>query len=93
LKKNDDESLKDFVIIFNNLCYRFPLEDRPSNNDLISCLVFLSSKTYGSLDEESKSCSNVPLHVNLDLSDNVENANDLDGIHISVTFFTMGDID
>jgi len=51
LRKNIDESLEVFVIIFSHLCYRFPLEDRTSNNDLISCLVFLASKTYKSVDE------------------------------------------
>jgi hypothetical protein len=54
LKNNEDESLKDFVIIFNHLCYRFPLEDKPSNNDLISCLVSIPSETYDLVDEESK---------------------------------------
>jgi hypothetical protein len=69
------------------------LDDRPSNNDLISCLVFLASETSESVDEESKSCSNVPLHADLDLNENVENANGLDGLHMSGYFFTMGDID
>jgi hypothetical protein len=45
------------------------------------------------VDEESKSCFNVPLHVDLDLNENVENANGLDGLHMSGYFFTMGDID
>jgi hypothetical protein len=36
LRKNKDESLEDFVIIFTHLCYIFPLDDRPSTNDLIS---------------------------------------------------------
>jgi hypothetical protein len=93
LRKNKDESLEDFVIRFTHLCYRFPLDDRPSNNDLISCLVSLTNETYELVDEESKSCFNVPLHVDLDLNENVENANGLVGLHMSGSFFTMGDID
>jgi hypothetical protein len=45
------------------------------------------------VDEESKSCFNVSLHVDLDLNENVENANGLVGLHMSRSFFTMGDID
>jgi hypothetical protein len=45
------------------------------------------------VDEESKSCLNVPLHVDLDLHENVENTNGLVGLHMSGYFFTMGDID
>jgi hypothetical protein len=36
LRKNKDESLEYFLIRFMHLCYRFPLDDRPSTNDLIS---------------------------------------------------------
>jgi hypothetical protein len=93
LRKNKDESLKYFVIIFTHLCYRFPLDDRPSNNDLISCLVSLTNETYEPVDEESKSCFNVPLHVDLDLNENIENTNGLVRLHMSGYFFTMGDID
>jgi hypothetical protein len=45
------------------------------------------------VDEESKSCFNVSLHVDLDLNENVENVNGLVGLHMSGFFFTMGDID
>jgi hypothetical protein len=69
------------------------LDDRPSNNDLISCLVSLTNETYEPVDEESKSCFNVPSHVDLDLNENVENTNGLVGLHMSGSFFTMGDID
>jgi hypothetical protein len=93
LRKNEDESLEYFVIIFTHLCYRFPLDDRPSTNDLISCLVSLTNETYELVDEESKSCINVSLHVDLDLNENVENSNGLVGLHMSGSFFTMGDID
>jgi hypothetical protein len=93
LKKNEDESLKDFVIRFTHLCYRFPLDDRPSNNDLISCLVSLINETHKSMDEKSKSCFNLSSHVDLDLNENVENVNGLDGLHMSGSFFTVGDID
>jgi hypothetical protein len=93
LRKNEDESLEYFVIIFTHLCYRFPLDDRPSTNDLISFLVSLTNETYELVDEESKSCFNVSSHVDLDLHENVENANDLVGLGLSRSFFTMGDID
>ena len=33
------------------------------------------------------------LYVDLDLNENVENANGLDRLHMSGSFFTMGDID
>jgi hypothetical protein len=45
------------------------------------------------VDEESKSCSIVPLHVYLDLNENVENSNGLEGLHMSRYFFTTGNID
>ena len=45
------------------------------------------------MDEESKSCFNVPLHADLDLNENIENINGLYGLHMSRPFFTMGDID
>ena len=77
-RKKEVESLKYFFIIFTHIFYRFPLNDKPSRNDLISCLVYLTNETYEPLNEESKSCSNVPLHVDLDLNKNVENANGLD---------------
>jgi hypothetical protein len=93
LRKNEDESLEYFVIIFTHLFYRFPLDDRPSNNDLISCLVSLTNEIDELVDEESKSCFNVPLHDDLDLNENVENTNGLVGLHMSGSFFTMGDID
>jgi hypothetical protein len=93
LKKNEDESLKYFVIRFTHLCYRFPSDDRPSNHDLISCLVSLINETHESMDEESKSCFNVSSHVDLDLNKNVENVNGLDGLHMFGFFFTMGYID
>jgi hypothetical protein len=92
LKKNEGESLEDFFVRFTHLCCIFPY-DRPSNNDLISCLVSLANEMYDSMDEESKSCSNVPLHVDLDSNENVENGNGLDGLHMFGSFFTMGDID
>jgi hypothetical protein len=43
LRKNEDESLHDFVITFTHLFYAFPLDDRPSNNDcwLWSLIIFL----------------------------------------------------
>jgi hypothetical protein len=44
-------------------------------------------------DEESKSFLNATLHANLELYENVENTNDLVGIHMTGSFFTMGDID
>jgi hypothetical protein len=92
-KKNEDESLAYFIIRFTHIYYIFPLEDRPSNNDLISCLVSLASETYESVYEESKSYSNVLLHVDLDLNENVENDYGLDELHMSGYLFTMGDID
>jgi hypothetical protein len=92
LRKNIDESLEDFVIRFSHLCYRFPLEDRPSSNDFISCLVYLASETYESMDEESKSCFNVPLHVDLDLNENIANTNPLVELHMFGYFFIMEDI-
>jgi hypothetical protein len=93
LRKNEDESLQDFVIIFTHICYRFPLDDRNFNNDLISCLVSLTHEIYQLVDEESKSCFNVPLHDDLDLNENIENTNGLVGIHMSRSFFTIWDID
>jgi hypothetical protein len=91
IKKNEDESLKDFVIIFTHLCCRFPLDDNPSNNDLISSLVSLINETNKSMDEKSKSCFNLSSHANLDLNEHVENVNGLDGLHMFGSFFTMGD--
>ena len=76
-----------------HLCYRFPFDDTlPSTNDLILCLVSLTIETYEPMDEKYKSCLNVPLHVDLDSCENVENANGLVGIHMFGYFFTMGDI-
>jgi hypothetical protein len=69
------------------------LDNRPSNNDLISCLDFVTNEIGQLVDEESKSCFNIPLHDDLDLNENVENNNSLHGIHMSRFFFTMGDID
>jgi len=51
IKKNEDESLTDCIIRFTHLCYRFHSDDRPSNGDLISCLVSLTNETYESMDE------------------------------------------
>jgi hypothetical protein len=93
LINNEDESLEDFFVIFTHICYRFPLDDRPSTNDLISCLVFLTNEKYEPVDGEYKSYLNATLHVDLDLSENVENDNGLVGLHISISFYTMGDID
>jgi hypothetical protein len=36
---------------------------------------------------------NATLHVNLDLHENVENTNDLVGLHMYGYLFTMGDIE
>jgi hypothetical protein len=69
------------------------LDDKPSNNDLISSLVSLINETHKSMDEKSKSHFNLSSHVDLDLNENVENVNGLDGLHMSGSFFTMGDID
>jgi hypothetical protein len=68
------------------------LDDRPSTNDLISCLVSLTNETYEPVDEESKSCFNVPFHADLDFNEKVENANGLVGLHMFGYLFTMGDI-
>jgi hypothetical protein len=93
LTKHKDESLKDFFIRFTRLCYRFPLDDRPSNNDFISYLAFLNNKIHESMDEEFKSCFNVTLHADLDLNENVENTNPLLELHMYGSFFTTGGID
>jgi hypothetical protein len=82
LKKNEDESIAYFIIRFTHLCYRFSLNDKPSNSDLISCLVSLTNEIDQLVDEESKSCFKVPLHVDLDLNENVVNANPLVGPHM-----------
>ena len=55
IKKNEDESLEYFVIIFTHLCCRIHLDDRPSNIVLIFCLVSLTNETHESMDEKSKS--------------------------------------
>ena len=104
LRKKEEESLEYFLIIFTQLCYIFPLDDRPSTHDFLSCLVFVSNETYELVDEEPKSCFNVYLHVdwglhenvknvNWDLHENVKNVNDLVGLGPYGYFFTMGDID
>jgi len=92
IKKNEDESIKYFLIRFMHLCYRFPFDDRfPSTNDFILCLVSLTIETYEPMDEKYKSCLNVPLHVDLDSCKNFENAKGLVGIHMFGYFFTMGE--
>jgi hypothetical protein len=45
------------------------------------------------VDEEYKSCFNVPLHVDLDLNEHVVNVNGLYGLNMSGSFFTVGDTD
>jgi hypothetical protein len=45
LRKNKDETLEDFFIRFMWLCYRFPLNDRPSVSDLIIYLISLANET------------------------------------------------
>jgi hypothetical protein len=69
------------------------LDDRPSNNDFISCLVSLTNETYEPMDEVSKSCFNVPLHDDLDLNENIVNTKGLVGLYMSGYFFTIQDID
>jgi hypothetical protein len=69
------------------------LDDRPSNNNLISFLVSLSNETYKALKEESNSCFNLSPHVDLDLNKKSENDNRLDGLHMSGYFFMIGDIE
>jgi hypothetical protein len=44
LSKNKDESLEEFIIRFIYLCYRFPLDDGPSVNDLILHLISLTDE-------------------------------------------------
>jgi hypothetical protein len=77
LRKNKDESLEEFFIRFMHLFYRFPLDDRPFFSDLILHLISLTTKMDQLEDEESESCLNDTLHVDLDLHENVENINDL----------------
>jgi len=91
VRKNKDESLKELFIIFTHLFYKFPLDNRPSNNYLISCLVSLTNETYEPQNEESKSCFNVPLHVDLNLNENVENIDGLVRLHMFGFLFTMGE--
>jgi hypothetical protein len=91
LKKNEDESLEDFLIKFTHICYMFPLDDKPSNNDLISYLVSLTNETEHVVDEEYKSCFNVAFHVDLDLNENIVNVNPLVGIHMTGSLFTLGE--
>jgi hypothetical protein len=88
LRKNEDGSLKGFVIIFTHIFYTFHLDDRSSNNDLINFLVSLTNETCEQLNEEYKSCFNDPLHVDLDLKENVENENCLVRLHMFGCFFT-----
>ena len=90
LRKNEDEYIQRLVIIFTHLWYRFPLDDMHPINDLISSLVFLINETHKSMDEESKSCFNVPLHVDLDLHENVENVNGSNGLYMSGYFLLWG---
>jgi hypothetical protein len=54
LRKNDNESLEDFVIRLTDLCYKFPLDDGPSTTGLISYLFSLINETLKSMDEKSK---------------------------------------
>jgi hypothetical protein len=58
------------------------LEDKPSNHGLISFIVSFINETDKPLDEETKSSFNLSSHVDLDLNENVENANGLDGLHL-----------
>jgi hypothetical protein len=59
---------------------------------LISCLVSLTNETYEPMVDESKSCFNVPLHVDLDLNENIANTNPLVELHMFGYFFIMEDI-
>jgi hypothetical protein len=92
IRKNKHEYIEGFFIILTHLCYRFPLDNRPSTNDLISFLVSLTNETYELVDEEYKSCINVSLHAYLDVHADIENSNDLVGLHMYGSFFTMEDI-
>jgi hypothetical protein len=76
-----------------HLCDRFPLDDRPSIKYLILYIISLTNKTNQLGDEESESCLNVTLQADLNLHENVENTNDLVGLHMSRYLFTMGDMD
>jgi hypothetical protein len=60
---------------------------------LISCLASLTNQTHESMDEKYKSHFNISSHVDLDLNENVENSNGLDGLHMSGYLFTVRDID
>jgi hypothetical protein len=93
LRKKKDESLEDFSLRFMCLLYRFHLDDMPSINDSLLLLISLSNEQDQLVDEESKSCLNATLHVDLDSHENLKDTNDLVEQHTFGPFFTLEDID
>jgi hypothetical protein len=93
LRKEKDESLEDFSLRFMCLFYRFHLDDMPSISEWFLYLISLSNEQDQLVSEESKSCVDASLHVDLDSHEDVEDTNDLVEQHMFGYFFTLGDID
>jgi len=75
------------------LLYRFHFDDFPSVTDELLHLISLSNEQYQLVDEESKSCLNANLHVDLDSQEDDGDDHDLFEQHMFGTLFTMEDID
>jgi len=65
----------------------------PSIKDSILLLISSFNEQDQLVDEESKSCLNTNVHVNLDLHENFESTNDVVEQRRFGTFFTLEDLD